>query len=66
VISVEGDHDAHVRAFNRYGMALLKYRAIEGLNDHARLCPICILRGAKACPIGGVLAKVIEFEETDP
>lgn len=33
----------------------VKARFAQGLNEHARLCPVCILRGPNACEVGRIL-----------
>ncbi len=49
------DDDEHVRVYMRR-----RVLAADLLLIHARLCPICITRGAHACSLGEPLALVIE------
>lgn len=50
------DDDSHVRRYALWRAGL----AAALLNEHARLCPICILKGARACGFGAVLVPIIE------
>lgn len=52
---VASDDDAHVRLFYRR-----RALAADLLDWHARTCPICILRGARSCEFGALLAPIVE------
>lgn len=41
---------------------LLARRAIDALNEHVRLCPICILKGVSRCKIAEAFGKLARHE----
>ncbi len=56
------DDDAHVRRYRAYCASL----AANLLLLHARLCPICITRGARQCDFASVLVPIIEGRPDEP
>lgn len=55
-IAVDGDHAAHVEPFEHH----VRVCATIVLNAHVRLCPICLVRGVRACGHGVLLLRYAE------